>query len=100
MSSKQQLQRDRAYFKFVLSGLIKPVNIKSLTEAEKSTYATIIVLRDKLINEFDSNSRQLGLNVPEHKCWCGKPAKHCVEIFPDDEFSKFEWVCNKHKKYD
>ena len=26
MSSKQQLQRDRAYFKFVVSGINKPIN--------------------------------------------------------------------------
>ena len=92
MTEKQRLQRDRAYFKFVLTGLSKPIQTRSLTEEETISWNTILNLRSELIAAHDRNSRQLGLKVPEHRCWCGKEAKTQIE-----EFRASSWVCNKHK---
>ena len=93
MTPKQKLQKDRAWFKFVLAGIPKPINLESLNEWEQEEWATILNIRDELLDKFDKTSRNLGLNVPEHKCWCGKPAKVQVDYYGD---GKLRWVCNKH----
>ena len=83
MSNKQELQRNRSYFKFVVVGLNKPIHTESLTSDELYNWQLILEARDRIIALFENNSRSLGLNVPEHKCWCGKPAKE--QIFHADK---------------
>jgi len=93
--TKLQLAQKRNYFKFVLVGLFKPIDNDVLTEWELEEWATILNIRDELLEKFDENSRELGLKVPEHRCWCGKEAKS-IWLRGDKEI----WVCNKHKKED
>ena len=96
MTPKQKLQKDRAYFKFVISGLPKPIQLESLTSHEVHAWKEILRLRDFLLEDFEVGSIELGLNIPEHRCWCGKEAKHYVEYHPETEFSKMIWTCKKH----
>ena len=92
--NKQQLAQKRNYFKYVLTGLVKPIDYNCLTEEEKISWNAIINLKTSLLSNFDNISRQLGLKVTEHRCWwCGKPAK--LQVYYDKEFI---WVCNKHKE--
>lgn len=95
MTEKQKLQKDRAWFKYVLTGLYKPIELKSLTDYEQEEWATILNIRDNLLDVFDKKSKELGLNVPEHRCWCGKPAKLQVDYYGKGNLI---WVCNKHKE--
>ena len=92
--TKQQLAQKRNYFKFVLTGLRKPINPSSLTEEELNQWHDLLKIRGKLLDNFDNASRILGLNVPEHKCWCGKAAKQQADYYDNGELV---WVCNKHK---
>ena len=94
MNSKQKLQRDRAYFKFIVSGLVKPIPLNNLTSDEKANWQIIIDARQRILDLYDDNSKQLGLNIPEHRCWCGKAAKIEVDYYGTGEY---QWVCNKHK---
>ena len=93
MTPKQKLQKDRAWFKYVLTGLIKPVALESLTGPELFAWNQIKGHVKVALEEFDKHSRELGLNIPEHRCWCGKPAKVQVDYYGTDEL---QWVCNKH----
>ena len=97
MTPKQKLQKDRAYFKFVLAGLPKPIRLESLSEHERKQWNEILLIRKSLIDEFDFNSNKLGLNIPKHKCYCGKPAKLQVDYYNN---GKLEWVCKKHSYND
>lgn len=95
-TDKQKLARNRNYFKFVLTGIYKPIKLESLTEWEKITWNQILELRDKLIQEFDTNSRDLGLNIPEHRCfYCYREAKR---TYYDKFHGKDVPICNKHLK--
>jgi len=89
--NKQELARKRNYFKFVLAGMHKPVDLTVLTEEETSLYLQIRDIRKKLMNNFEHNSRHKGLNVPKHRCWCGKEGKYKSK---DDYYIGF--VCKKH----
>ena len=80
MSSKQQLQRDRAYFKFIVSGINRPINKTSLTKFELEAWNTILDKIELLVKNHDNCSREFGLRVPEHKCWCGKAGKHYIKV--------------------
>lgn len=63
MLPKLKIAQYRNYFKFVLSGLIKPINLEVLTSQEKEEWNNIIESRNKLLNSFNENSKSLGLNV-------------------------------------
>lgn len=93
MTPKQKLQKDRAWFKFVLTGIPKPINLESLSEIEQLVWKEILSARNALLNMHDKCSIELGLNIPEHRCWCGKPAKVQVDYYGTGEL---QWVCNKH----
>lgn len=60
ITDKQKLQRDRAYFKFCLSGLYKPIEMKSLTPYEQIMWGMIMGHKDKLIEQFDKHSVEMG----------------------------------------
>ena len=92
MTPKQKLQKGRAFFKFVLTGLDKHIDISSLSEYEQEEWSTILNIKDNLLDTFDKESRLLGLNVPEHRCWCGKEAKFFI--------GNNRWSCKKHLNED
>lgn len=94
MITKQQLARQRNWFKFRLVGCYIPINNEFVTEEERITINAINNLRTQLITNFDKCSKELGLRVPEHKCWCGKEAKIQIKDYNDILI----WVCNKHKE--
>jgi hypothetical protein len=91
-SEKQKLQKARAWFKFVITGLIKPVNVDYLSEKEEQLWYVIIAARRELLADFDEVSKKLGLNVPKHRCWCGREGKYKAEYKHDG------LVCYKHRK--
>lgn len=93
--NKQKLAQKRNYFKFVLSGLFKPIDSSVLTEWEQEEWSTILNIRDELISKFDSQSREKGLNAPKHRCWCGKEGKYKPEY---KTFFNVKFVCKKHIK--
>jgi hypothetical protein len=93
--TKQRLAQKRNYFKFALTGMIKTIDLEVLTGPEKFAWNQIINHRKILLDEFDKHSKEMGLNIPEHRCWCGKPAKLEVDYYGCGEY---EWVCNKHKE--
>lgn len=72
---KQQLAQRRNWFKYIVSGLFKPVDLEALTADEKMMWKEILTLRSELLNTFDYNSRLLGLKTPKH-CWCDKIARY------------------------
>lgn len=91
-SHLQKLQKARAYFKFVITGMFKPVQTSYLTAEENEILEEIGNLIKKLIVMHDNNSRTLGLKVPLEKCHisnCRKEATHKLDI------GRF---CEKHYK--
>jgi hypothetical protein len=93
MTEKQQLQKDRAYFKFVLVGLPKPIQKRSLTPTEIKLWDNIMEARLVLLNSIDETSRQLGLKVPENRCYlCGKEG---TEAFENGSLGTI-FTCKKH----
>ena len=88
--TKKELAQKRNYFKFVLSGLYKPIDKSVLTEYEQERWDEIMNIRLELLHNFDENSRQKGLNVPKYKCFCGKKAKYKVD------YEGLGYVCKKH----
>lgn len=91
MTEKQKLQKDRAWFKYVIAGLAKPINLDSLTEHEQYLWKQLLINREILLNNFDDNSNLKGLKVPEHRCWCGKEGKYKSHNYLHEGF-----VCKKH----
>jgi len=91
-TEKQKLQKARAWFKFQLSGLHLKIKSTHLTKYERAMLAQLCVYRNILLNDFDSNSKKLGLNVPKHRCWCGREGKYEAEYKHDG------LVCYKHRK--
>lgn len=89
MTDKEELQKARAFFKYVLTGLPKPIKLKYLTEDERLLWNTILYHRSTLLENLDDNSKLMGLNIPEHRCWCGLPAKYYNEGYST-------WTCYKH----
>lgn len=61
--TKQQLARKRNWFKLRLLG-ISGFDTSILTEAEKSRLQLLIHFRNKMLEDFNRNSRELGLNAP------------------------------------
>ena len=92
--TKLQLAQKRNYFKFVLTGMFRQIDLEVLTDAEIIMWSQLQQLRHNLIDNFDNNSKLKGLNVPEHKCWCGKAAKYTLDHVEKGEESR--WVCKKH----
>jgi hypothetical protein len=94
--TKLQLAQKRNYFKFVLSGMYRQIDLNALTAYEIVLWKEILDNREELLKIFDDLSRDKGLNVPEHKCWCGKEAKYTKDYVAKGE--KATWVCKKHIK--
>ncbi len=97
--NRLKLAQKRNYFKFVVSGMVKPESLFELTEEERVTYNKIIELQKELLNNFNSNSIKLGLNVTP-KCFCGKTGKYVPEYADKDWYKNRNYsglVCKKHK---
>jgi len=93
MSKLQDLQRQRAFFKYVVMGLNKRPMLGCMSKEEYAKWSQIINLHRELIEMHDQVSKEMGLKVPEYRCWCGKEGKYpSGRIYPDGE----NWVCKKH----
>ena len=68
-SIKQDLAIKRNWLKLRVMGSFIDNNCTTLQE--KTIINEINLLRKVLIDSFDENSRNLGLNVPEHRCYFG-----------------------------
>lgn len=99
--NKFKLAQKRNYFKFVLSGMIKPDSLFELTEEEKVTYNKLKELHKELLDNFNSNSVKLGLKVTP-KCWCGKTGKYVPEYLEQNWYKSSSntsgLVCKNHIK--
>ena len=99
--TKSEKWKKRAWVKYKmtgfypLSGLTNYVGI--ITESEKEILNQIDSLRKSLLTSFDDRSRELGFNVAEHRCWCGKVAIHKpdYEVYHENGNGL---VCKKHIK--
>ena len=97
---KQKLAQKRNYFKYVLHGIFKPIDLECLTEWELEEWATILDIKDDILSKFDNNSRVMGLNVPEFKCWCGKEGKYPPSQEYPEMIRRNMKFCKKHKPED
>ena len=93
--NKKQLAQARNYFKYVLTGICKPIKLEALTPYEVQCWKEILDKRNELIEQFDIASRFRGLNVPLNKCWCGKEGKYDAEY---ELFGNNKKVCKRHIK--
>lgn len=92
-TEKQKLQKARAFFKYVLSGLIKPVNYTYLSYEEKILWTEIKAKQKRLLTIHDDNNREFGLNVPKFRChFCSKEAVYNTVASELDEYR----LCKKH----
>lgn len=92
--SKQELAQKRNWFKYILSGLFKPIDYGVLSEHERSLWEEMLQCRAELLQGFDETSKEMGLKVPEYRCWCGKEGKYD----PPDYVSQDIKVCKKHRE--
>lgn len=95
--TKTELAQKRNYFKYILTGLPKPIDLEALTGPEKFGWNQILNQRDALLSEFNKHSQELGLKVYP-KCWCGKIGKYVPEYIDEDsyKFSKNSGLVCKH----
>lgn len=91
--TKKQLAQKRNYFKFVLTGLVKPIDVDCLTNTEIELWDSLLTVRQQLLEGFNDNSVEMGLNVPK-KCWCGKAATVIVNIAEHPLNGRL--TCKKH----
>ena len=98
-TDKQKLARARNWFKFRLTGNTSCVEQQypsfTFSKREQEIAQEIERLRDQLIAEFDTTSREMGLTVT-YKCWCGRVGKYPT--------NRMEWkarnithLCKEHK---
>ncbi len=59
--TKQQIAQRRNYFKFVLTGMPKPIDKRVLTATELSWWETILTARNEIIKNFDNSNVIMGL---------------------------------------
>lgn len=69
--TKQELARNRNWFKYYLTGMTRIVNPELLTPEELVIYNQLEKCRQSLLDNFDKCSTEKGLKVIK-KCWCGK----------------------------
>jgi hypothetical protein len=76
MSELQKLAKDRAYFKWRLSGQV--LTIQGLRSSEIELVKQIEKLRKQLIDGFITNSRVLGLKA-KSRCFCGRAKEDHID---------------------
>ena len=92
-TSKQSLAQKGNWLKYRLMGsYISIPEATFLTEEERISVNAINNLRAQLIAHFDNCSKELGLKVPDHKCWCGREGKYNSTI-------NGKYVCKKHQEF-
>lgn len=91
--SKQELARKRNWFKYILSGLVKPVDYAVLSEEERSLWEEILQCRVEILQGFDAVSKDMGLKIPEYRCWCGKEGKYDAP-----SYMHVKKLCKKHRE--
>lgn len=62
--TKQQLAQKRNWFKFVVTGLDKPIDLTALNPHERACWAKILDMKRAILVNFDDVSKEKGLNVP------------------------------------
>ena len=80
---KKKLAQRRNWFKYVITGLIKPIDKECLSMLELEEWDKIIKARETILKSFNNTSKQAGLNVitpcsfcdSKRKTNCGN--KHC-----------------------
>ena len=97
--TKSEKWKKRAWIKYKMMGFY-PLSgstnyIGVITESEKEILNQIDSLRKLLLTSFDDRSRELGFNVAEHRCWCGRVAKYKANYETLHEDGK-GLVCKKH----
>ena len=96
--TKSEKWKKRAWIKYKMMGFYRfNSSIGVITESEKEMLNQIESLRKSFLTSFDDRSRELGFNVAEHRCWCGKVAIHKpdYEVYHEDGNGL---VCKKHIK--
>ena len=91
---KQELARNRNWLKFQLAGKAIRYSEKYVTPAELEVIEEVNQRINLLIKHFNNQSRNLGLNGPEHKCHinpCKRKAKHIETVY-----GKEIYFCKKH----
>jgi len=59
--TKQQIAQRRNYFKFVLTGMPKPIDKRVLTATELSWWETMLTTRNEILKNFDNSNVIMGL---------------------------------------
>lgn len=93
--NKQELARKRNWFKHQMVSYVYLVDMNALHPTERILWKKFQEIRKDLLNEFDCNSRLLGLNVPKHKCFY----PDCRNKVIAEEISPIfgtSYVCKKH----
>jgi len=94
---KQTIARKRNWFKYNLEGsFFTRVNNTILTLDEVQTIYYIETKINSLKQNFEDNSRKLGLKVPEYRCWCGREGKYPNPLH--NNLLSSDKVCYKHSK--
>jgi len=78
---KRKLAQKRNWFKYVITGLSKPIDKSCLSLLEIEEWDKIIKSRETILKSFNNTSKQAGLNVIK-ACWCGSRRKtNCGDEF-------------------
>lgn len=98
-TSKQKLAQQRNWAKFLLSGFaLRSINLSCLTKEEQQTWISIVMLRNRMLNHFNENSKHLGLKVTP-KCLCGKHGRYTPTYANEDWYNNGKnsgLVCKNH----
>ena len=98
--TKSEKWKKRAWIKYKMMGF-SSLSVTGytgiITESEEEILNQLDSLRKSLLTSFDDRSRELGFNVAEHRCWCGKVAIHKpdYEVYHENGNGL---VCKKHIK--
>lgn len=94
INNLRQRAQKRNWFKFRLEGSFLHCDV--VTKEEKEILDTIATLKNALIRGFDTNSRSLGLLVPEKKCYVHGCRNKVIDAINVRDCGTLN-VCKKHK---
>lgn len=78
---KRKLAQKRNWFKYVITGLSKPIDKSCLSLLEIEEWDKILKAGEKILSSFNNTSKQAGLTVIK-PCWCGSRRKtNCGDEF-------------------
>ena len=99
--TKSEKWKKRAWVKYKMTGIYPLTGLTNyvgiITESEKEILKDMSNLQKRLLESFNENSKLLGFNIAEHRCWCGKVAIHKpdYEVYHENGNGL---VCKKHIK--